>query len=424
MQTRIPTYDLKKTFYLPKGLQGDLQEMVYTYDKPTYSNYANYVYALSTVTFSATKYKDGYQKQGAAINTQVMNKILGHENKQRVFENLEDWGLLRMVQNYNTASGQSRTYKLAPELEGTGTTPVIIKARDSRIIKKLEQRRLEELSDDQLLRHQYDMLQHHITLSDTGLEAIKAKYRCPHMTAIVDAYHHPDVNVDAAISNVSVEDEDIILFTFLTRDFFVPTRPNPRSRIYTNLSCLKRCYRDYLLLDGVPIRQTDLINSQIVFSIPVIEKALKHSTSPDFLLYKELAQEGRMYEAIAEQAGVELNIENRKLFKQRFFGQIFFAKPSHRKTRIKTAFKSLFPTVTDAINTIKAADYRHFPVQLQEFEASVMLKVLRQMIKMGINVMSIHDSIVVNHTTDLELAESLICKELQAYKVTTRFKKG
>jgi hypothetical protein len=63
-------------------------------------------------------------------------------------------------------------------------------------------------------------------------------------------------------------------------------------------------------------------------------------------------------------------------------------------------------------------------VQLQEFEASVMLKVLRQMIKMGINVMSIHDSIVVNHTTDLELAESLIRKELQAYKVTTRFKKG
>jgi hypothetical protein len=179
-----------------------------------------------------------------------------------------------------------------------------------------------------------------------------------------------------------------------------------------------------LLLDGVPIRQTDLINSQIVFSIPVIEKALKHSTSPDFLLYKELAQEGRMYEAIAEQAGVELNIDNRKLFKQRFFGQIFFAKPSHRKTRIKTAFHTLFPTVTDAINTIKAADYRHFPVQLQEFEASVMLKVLRQMIKMGINVMSIHDSIVVNHTTDLELAESLICKELQAYKVTTRFKKG
>jgi hypothetical protein len=76
----------------------------------------------------------------------------------------------------------------------------------------------------------------------------------------------------------------------------------------------------------VPIRQTDLINSQIVFSIPVIEKALKHSTSPDFLLYKELAQEGRMYEAIAEQAGIELNTRKPEAVQAAVFWTDFFCK--------------------------------------------------------------------------------------------------
>ena len=121
--------------------------------------------------------------------------------------------------------------------------------------------------------------------------------------------------------------------------------------------------------------------------------------------------------------GIVLNCENRTGFKQSFFAGIFFSKNSKRKTAIKKAFEELFPTVANAIYSIKQNDYTEFPVKLQKLEASVIIKVLARLNKMGIKALSIHDSIVVNSEAALKIAEELILNELVTkYNINAKFK--
>jgi hypothetical protein len=126
------------------------------------------------------------------------------------------------------------------------------------------------------------------------------------------------------------------------------------------------------------------------------------------LFYKDLAEQGKVYEEIAKKAGIILTDDNRTDFKQSFFEEIFFSKVSERKTKIKRAFVDLFPSASKTIEEIKGDDYTKFPIKLQKMEAWIMIDVLKQLLAEGITAMSIHDSIVVNNAEDIKIAEKLI----------------
>jgi hypothetical protein len=370
---------------------------------------------ISYIIYYAKNYRDAYHKTGVPIHSETIYNIISKNDKSTIFKNLEKWNILKMVRKHEKGD-HCQHFKMDERFANDTYFILQLKDNNSAVCNKLKKNEQVKLSD-KLLMQQYNIFQNDISLSPGALQWIKDRYQCDYVNELVDNYNNNDIDLCEVLSSVKIEPEDLMLFAFIVKDFFVPTRPVENTRIYTNLTSLRREYRQFLLLEGKPIFQSDLINSQIVFSIPVIEGRIKEFAGrklkvlpEDFELYKQLAQDGKTYETIAEKMGIVLNCENRTAFKQSFFAGIFFSKNSKRKTAIKKAFEELFPTVANALYSLKQNDYTEFPVKLQKLEASVIIKVLARLNKMGIKALSIHDSIVVNSEAALKIAEELILK--------------
>ena len=85
----------------------------------------------------------------------------------------------------------------------------------------------------------------------------------------------------------------------------------------------------------------------------------------------------------------------------------------------------LFPLFAEVMADIKKADHAQFSIQLQRMEASVMIDcVLKQLMDMGICVLSLHDSIVVSNEEDAQTAERLITEVMKdVHNVSVKFKR-
>jgi len=117
-------------------------------------------------------------------------------------------------------------------------------------------------------------------------------------------------------------------------------------------------------------------------------------------------------------------LKKRKLFKREFYEKIFFSRVYKSSNKINAAFISLFPSAYNAIRIIKKDGYAKFAIKLQNLEAELMIyEVLSTMLKEGHDVLSIHDSLVVNNINSLKYAESLIQERFQTkYRMQVAFK--
>jgi hypothetical protein len=393
-----------------------------------------YVYVLSRLIYYHTFMHQDYEKNGVVFNMQALVKILGESDSaaKAIMDNLVAWDYITMYKQYYAGS-HSRSYKLHPKYEHGKYQMLQFTNADGKLISKLICEASEHIAGDELLQQQLSILCDRITISQDGLNFLKDKYRNSYVDAITDMYGTDDLsNLDSeTLSQIPMDDRDTVLFSFLLGDFFA-VRPDKESRIYTNLSSLKREYREFLLMDGKPIMSTDLVNSQIVFAIAVIEQHIKAhpdrfdlAQSDDLRMYRDYAQVGELYETVADFADNCLVFNDRRYFKDRFYNDVYFSKVSGKKSRVKDAFNMLYPFVSEVIADIKKSNHALFAVLCQRLEASVMIDtVLRQLMNMNVCALSIHDSIVVNNDADMELAERLITETMQVrHNVTVSFKR-
>jgi hypothetical protein len=216
--------------------------------------------------------------------------------------------------------------------------------------------------------------------------------------------------------SIVVKAEDIGLLSILAGSMFLE-RPDPLSRIYTNLTSLKREHRQYIHLNGAPLLMTDIVNSQIVFSVAAISDYLSQversaAVEANLLKYRTLAVSGQFYEALAHKAGYELTDHNRSLFKKEFFRQVFFSRIRSKGGDVKKAFRKMYRPIAVLINRMKKEHYADFAVALQRMEAQFMIdEVLAALHSQGIMALTIHDSIVLHNHNDRRVAEMMI-KEL------------
>ena len=423
-----------KRMFIPYGCYADLKARI---DKITGKNQRlllpKYIYVLSRLIYHHTYMPKNYEPNGVVFNLKTLARIICASDvaAKAIIDNLMEWNYIILHQQYS-AGVRSRSYKLHPQYEHSKYSMLRFTTKDGKLIQKLIDEAA-EYKNDPLLAYQLMILRDRITVSQEGLDFLKAKYKNIYVDAIADMYGADDLsNLGAEVlSQIPMEQEDIVLFSFLLNDFFVK-RPDKESRVFTNLTSLKREYRRFLLMDGRPIIATDLVNSQLVFAIPVVERHIaKHpdrfnvKQHGDMDMYRDYAQDGKLYEAVAAFSEDYLDFNDRRKYKDHFYEHTYFSKESKRKSRIKDAFYMLFPLFAEVMADIKKADHAQFSIQLQRMEASVMIDcVLKQLMDMGICVLSLHDSIVVSNEEDAQTAERLITEVMKdVHNVSVKFKR-
>lgn len=423
-----------KRMFIPHGSHADLiRRIAEIPDKNHRLLLPKYVYVLSRLIHHHTFMRDHYERHGVGFKMKKLAQILGEgdSDSKQVMDNLVAWGYITMFQQYQ-AESHPRSYKLHPQYEYSRYQMLQFTTADGKLIGKLISL-ANGHSTDELLQAQLSILRDRVTLSQEGIDFLKDKYKNVYVDALTDMYGADDLSCldNDTLSQIPIDDVDTVLFAFLLGDFFV-VRPDKASRIYTPLSSLKREYRQFLLMDGKPIMSTDLVNSQIVFAIPVIEQHIEAhpdrfdlTQDGDLQMYRDYGQGGRLYETVADFADNCLAFNDRNDFKERFYNDVFFSKVSNKKSRVKDAFNMLYPLVSEVIADIKTPDHSRFAVLCQRLEASVMIDtVLKQLMELDVCALSIHDSIVVNNEADLELAERLITEAMRdKHNVTVSFKR-
>lgn len=166
-------------------------------------------------------------------------------------------------------------------------------------------------------------------------------------------------------------------------------------RLHTNFTVLKKEIRkNYITIDGLPIYELDIKNSQPFFLILLMKDKLNMSEliKPDVSRYIDLVKNGLIYEEIVDKC----KLENRDAAKIMMY-RVLFGKNGVKK-RENILFGKAFPTVYKFILDYKenAKDYRILSHDLQLKESDFIFnKVIKHLMKShpDMTLFTVHDSI-------------------------------
>ena len=377
--------------------------------KNSISMQLKYLYIIHRLNYVSIFRKDEYLR-GVNMSTSLLTELFGKGSEVKVILSmLEKFQFIMKIKaaklNMNSAS-----YKLHESISNERVLMHDLSASDSALIHKLE----EHNKDAKLFRKQLEMLNSYVSLNGLGEEYFIKKY-----------------GSDSHTENFAVERSDLALKTILDGKFFA-VRPDIKSRVYTNLTSLPRVHRHFVSINSKPMMMTDISNSQILLTVPLLHKYWAERSGSglinlpdDVYAFQKLAETGKFYEAMSNYVGLTLNCaEERNNFKKKVFREIWFARNNNRVTAIKKTFRYKFPTVFDIIWKIKENKHNEFAIKLQRFEASILVdSVWKEMSKLGKIVFTLHDAIICNNEEDLFLAETLIESKLLKFGLVPKFKR-
>ena len=191
----------------------------------------------------------------------------------------------------------------------------------------------------------------------------------------------------------------IALQAIIDGDWYVH-RPDKKSRVYTNLTNLKREFRRLLRDDGKALIELDIRNSQpLIASILIMDYWTRKSKiiPADVIQYQQDCEAGAFYDYF-----MELNNfapEHRQESKIQMFGEVFFSKVAKRITKLKKQFIAKYPncytTICDIKGGIGSKTYSQFAILLQQKEANIIFdRVNIGLLKDCIPAFNIFDSIL------------------------------
>ena len=212
----------------------------------------------------------------------------------------------------------------------------------------------------------------------------------------------------------------------LEKDFFIKVGESS-GRIFTNLTSLPKELRECITITpkqgdfekkSPKLCDIDISNSQpFLFNKFLLENYdleddLFLDKYEDVRLYIRLTSEGKLYEYVMNEIGVD----DRELFKKDFFGSIFYCQTKSNLRNLNSkVFEKLFPNVYLLILKMKEGNYKNLALQLQKFEVDVIINnVSKTLFEEGIEHFTIHDSILC-YNEDKEIVEALMIKSLRKY---------
>jgi hypothetical protein len=187
------------------------------------------------------------------------------------------------------------------------------------------------------------------------------------------------------------------------KDWFF-TVDQKAGRVHNNITNLAKNFRPFLSFNRNKLIEIDISNSQPLLFNVLISRYLLRNTSAyncginlpyvpqnsDLRLYREITEQGRFYEFMMNELGIK---EDRDRFKIRMFTKLFYGKVFESEER--TAFKKMFPEVSEIIDYYKRINYRDLAIDLQRVEAEIMINsVVSRLAERKIFILTVHDSIL------------------------------
>jgi len=232
-------------------------------------------------------------------------------------------------------------------------------------------------------------------------------------------------------------------FRIINKDIFYSI-DSTSGRFHSNLTNMAKGLRGYLRINGEPLVNIDVKNSQpylstIILTNPgkvswltenpafaLLLQTLKVSINQDVKNYINLVASGQLYEYLMQEfskEGPTLTRDETKLQVLR----ILFARNRKPKNEVnakcRQIFKDIFPTVHRKFSKVrgsargdKFSNYKRFAILLQRIEAYLMLDLILKRIYRelpGTIAVTIHDSIMTGIlTNNVEAARKIITEEL------------
>jgi len=392
-------------FTLPKGTAEILTTFVQTnsHYKNVARDYFKYVYIVHAIT---AHYIDNYVKpaatgkkidyKGCSLHQRTLASIMGTMNPEasKKLKELQEISIIKKIGGYEPKS-YAQHYSLVSEPDEFKV--ILAKPEYTSIPYKIISKRKEKLTTNSPSLELYESFIRNITLS------LPIKYQL-----LLDNSGLPVEELDY----VTVRDYDaqIHSLTAIQEGNWFVHRPDAESRIYTNLTNLKREFRDFLRYDNEPFIELDIRNSQpLIATILIKEYWLKHykRIPEDVWQYQQDCEQGVFYDYFMKENNVD-DID-RGEFKKRFFSEVFFSRVTQRMSRLKKQFIGKYPSAMSAIDFIKGGigseTYNQFAIQLQRKEANLIFdKINLELIESGIPSFNIFDSILCldHHKNEIE----------------------
>jgi hypothetical protein len=211
--------------------------------------------------------------------------------------------------------------------------------------------------------------------------------------------------------------------------------PDDYGRVHHNLTCLKRELREYLFVDGEPLVEIDIANSQPLFlglaffnwiqnnkSLSTLhskdgflvlssfkEDNIEHYLSSSFshkvqeeehkrkkgkkgkekplrcplegivnnadaLKYLALCEKGEFYKALAEMIGKNVSSPDKmNAFKESVYGSLLFAKKVYPNNKLVEAFSTAFPSVYELVVAARVKDKSRLAGWMQRIESAFVI---------------------------------------------------
>jgi hypothetical protein len=182
-------------------------------------------------------------------------------------------------------------------------------------------------------------------------------------------------------------------------------------RLHSNFTILKKSIRlNDLSIDGSPVVEVDLPNSQLLFLCKLIEDnyyRYNKLSQYEFGLFKSLVTKGNYYEYMAS----IMTVEGKEAIKKETYRLLF----GHTNRSDLNAFKERFPTIFEFVRQVKENVKNHKVIahELQKLESDFIYnRVVKSLMGKGNpTVLTIHDSFIVKEQ-DKQLVKDTILEEL------------
>lgn len=400
----------KYYFKIPKDSIPIIEEFIKNnYPKSYQSNLCRYFSVLEYVHMGSNNHRSVIPINRDFI---VENLKISRKNASFIIKSLCDLGILRK-ESEGKFGVRSATYSLLDKSELTLSIP--FEVFEHKATKNIIERRNMNRKDITRFENKVEanlLLKYLSTLSidNSLLSSIISNPLFPFSYLSPYRVQHKSIIKD--IKEFKSKFKNIVSIS--QGDIFIK-RNNGKGRVYTNFSVMDREHRPYLSYEGQTLKCLDISNSQPLIFCAFIKKYCTDNNielpKEEYEHYKDLVERGMFYERFME--GDEFKPENRKDFKQAFFGSVFYTKVSNIPYELRKRFTKVFPKIYSIMDTIKKQHGNDgFALLMQELEANIVWdKVNAPMLKEGYLCYNIYDSIVSHDLQTIEEAKKRMQRE-------------
>ena len=414
------------TLYIPKGAAAIIDEIVDT--DPVYKEKQVWKYKYLRALSSLVERSQERDNEFVPVSISFQAGRLKCSNKHclTIYRNLVNSGLVLV--DKTTCRIKEHSFEYKPVYELLEAVKIQAAETDKKTREMLsEDRRLmeEQIQRDEVLKKYFEMMKKvsfcgkaRFYFSNTISYSLSIPPIYPSLSSynIPYTYLSPPLHGNfVPVSEMETFNRNLVAVDRIINGDIRVTRPDKESRIYTNITNLKRNFRKYLRLDGKPLIGLDIANSQPLIAAVLFRRFSENKYGcirPDVQAYQRLCESGLFYDWFMELNGKKK--EERQEFKADFFASVFFMKEYPKPGKLKRQFIEAFPTCNEALVSFKGGymtkkdKYSQFSIAMQKVEAALVVGVNIRLIDMGIPALNIFDSLYVTSDEHYEIAERML----------------